>query len=433
MPIYDPAEVMPREELTKLQSERLVNTVKRVYENVAPYREKMDIAGVRPEDIRSIEDIVKLPFTSKTDLRDNYPYGLFAVPLKDVVRVHASSGTTGKQIVVGYTREDLKLWGNVMARTLSAGGITSEDIGQCSYGYGLFTGGLGGNIGCETIGCVTIPASTGNTSRQVTILQDFMPTFILCTPSYALTLAEYIEENNIPLENLHLKVGFFGAEPWTEGMRAAIERRLNLEAYDIYGLSEVIGPGVGYECSCHNGLHISEDHFYLEIVDPDTGEVLPDGEMGEVVFTCLTKQALPFIRYRTHDIGAKIPGDCPCGRTLVRLSKLAGRSDDMLIIRGVNVFPTQIEDVLTKIDGIAPHYQVIVDRKDNKDSLTVLTELNADKFTDEVKKLEELHELIRIRLESTLGIGVRVKLMAPKSLQRSEGKAVHVIDNRKYD
>ncbi len=433
MPMYDPAETMPRGELKALQSKLLADIVKRIYKNVEPYRKKMDRAGVHPEDIKGIEDLVKLPFTNKQDLRDNYPYGLFAVPMDEIVRVHASSGTTGKQIVVGYTRDDLKIWGDVMARALVAGGITRTDIGQNCYGYGLFTGGLGGHIGCETIGCLTIPASTGNTRRQVTILQDLQPTFILCTPSYALTLAEYIEENNIPLESLHLKSGFFGAEPWTEGMRAAIERRLNLKAFDLYGLSEIIGPGVGYECSCHNGMHISEDHFYIEIVDPDTGEQLPDGQAGEIVFTCLTKQALPFIRYRTHDIGSRIPGECACGRTFVRMSKPVGRSDDMLIIRGVNVFPSQVEDVLTHIEGIAPHYQMIIDRKDNKDSVTVLTELDAGHFTDEVKKLEELHAAIRTMLESALGIAVTVRIVSPKSLQRSEGKAVHVVDNRKYD
>jgi len=433
MPIYDKAETLPLEELKKLQSERLVSVVKRVYENMAPYKERMDACGVKPEDIKSIDDLSKLPFTNKQDLRDYYPYGLFAVPREDIVRIHASSGTTGKQIVVGYTRNDLDLWGNVMARTLSAGGVTKADVGHISYGYGLFTGGLGGHLGSETLGCLTVPAGTGNTRRQVTFMQDMQATFVLMTPSYALTVAEFIEDNNIPIESFALKSGFFGAEPWTEGMRKSIEKRLNLEAFDIYGLSEVIGPGVGFECECHNGLHINEDHFFLEIIDPVTGEVLPDGEQGEIVFSCLTKEALPLLRYRTHDIGCRIPGECACGRTLIRMSKPAGRSDDMLIIRGVNVFPSQIEEVLTRIQGIAPHYQIIVDRVNNKDSITVHAELDAAHFTDEVKVLEALQNRIRIQIESTLGIGVRVKLVAPRSLPRTEGKAVHVVDNRKYD
>ncbi len=430
--IYNPeAETMPLDKLRALQSERLIETVKRVYEKVPAYKKKFDEAGVKPEDIKSIDDLHKLPFTYKQDLRDNYPYGLFAVPMEDIVRIHASSGTTGKQTVVGYTRNDLKIWGEVMARTIGAGGVTKKDIGHISYGYGLFTGGLGGHIGSETIGCTTIPASTGNTARQVTILQDFKPTFILCTPSYALTIAEYMAEHGITKENLSLKYGFFGAEPWTRGMQQEIESRLGIECFDIYGLSEIIGPGVAYECQAHSGLHVNEDHFVLEIIDPNTGEVLPDGEKGEVVFTCITKEALPLIRYRTHDVGYKITEPCACGRTSVRIGKLLGRSDDMLIIRGVNVFPSQIEGVLVTLDEVAPHYQLIVDRIDNKDKLTVLVEMTEENFTDEVRKIEAMAAKIRKEIENVLGISVNVRLVAPKTITRFEGKAVRVIDNRK--
>ncbi len=430
--IYNPeAECMPREKLAALQSERLVSTVKRVYEKVPAYKKKFDDAGVKPEDIKSVKDLSKLPFTYKQDLRDNYPYGLFAVPMDEIVRIHASSGTTGKQTVVGYTRNDLKIWGEVMARTIGAGGVTSKDIGHISYGYGLFTGGLGGHIGSETIGAATIPASTGNTARQVTILQDFKPTFLLCTPSYALTIAEYMAQHGITKDNLCLKYGFFGAEPWTRGMQTEIENRLGIECFDIYGLSEIIGPGVAYECQAHNGLHVSEDHFILEIIDPKTGEVLPEGEKGELVFTCITKEALPLIRYRTHDVGYVIKEPCACGRTCVRIGKLLGRSDDMLIIRGVNVFPSQIEGVLTTIDEIAPHYQIIVDRIDNRDMLTVLVEMTEENFTDEVRKIESMAAKIKKEIENVLGISVNVRLVAPQTITRFEGKAVRVVDNRK--
>jgi phenylacetate-CoA ligase len=425
------AETLPREKLRELQSRRLIATVKRVYENNQAYKKKFDDAGIKPGDVRSVDDLKHLPFTYKQDLRDNYPFGLFSAPMDEVVRIHASSGTTGKQTVVGYTKSDMEVWGEVMARTIGAGGVTRKDIGHISYGYGLFTGGLGGNLGSETIGCATIPASTGNTKRQVMILQDFKPTFILCTPSYALTLAEYIEENNIPKEQFALKYGFFGAEPWTEAMRAEIERRLHLEAFDIYGLSEVIGPGVAYECQAHKGLHVSEDHFIPEIIDPDTGEVLPDGEKGELVFTCITKEALPLIRYRTRDVAAIIKGDCPCGRTHLRMTKPAGRTDDMLIIRGVNVFPSQVESVLLEIDGIGPHYQMVVERNGNLDSLTIHVELSESSFTGEVRKLEALRGEISKAINSTLGIAADIKLADPKSIERFEGKAKRVIDKRK--
>lgn len=424
------AETMPREQLKQLQSERLCEMVKRVYEKVPFYRAKFDEIGLCPEDIKSIDDLKKLPFTNKQDLRDNYPFNLFAVPMDEVVRIHASSGTTGKQTVVGYTRKDLELWGEVMARTLGAGGVTKSDIGHISYGYGLFTGGLGGNLGSETIGCATIPASTGNTRRQVTIMQDFKPTFILMTPSYGLTVAEYLDENNISPESLSLRCGFFGAEPWTEEMRREIEKRLNLKAYDIYGLSEVIGPGVAYECECQNGLHVNEDHFYLEIIDPDTLEPVPDGTEGEIIFTCMTKQALPLVRYRTHDVGVRMPGQCECGRTFVRMVKPSGRTDDMLIIRGVNVFPSQIESVLMNMEGIAPFFQMIVEREGNLDKLTVLVELTEEAFTDEVRKLEALNRQVSESIHSVLGISAKVKLVEPRSIERFEGKAKRVIDKR---
>lgn len=424
------AETMPREQLKALQSERLCAMVKRVYEKIPLYRKRFDEIGLKPEDIKSIDDISKLPFTTKQDLRDNYPFGLFAVPMEEVVRIHASSGTTGKQTVVGYTENDMKLWGEVMARTLGAGGITSSDIGHISYGYGLFTGGLGGGLGSETIGCATIPASTGNTRRQVTILQDFKPSFILATPSYALTIAEFMEQNGISKEDISLKAGFFGAEPWTESMRKEIEQRLGLKAYDIYGLSEVIGPGVAYECECQHGLHVNEDHFYLEIINPETGEPVPDGVEGEIVFTCMTKEALPLIRYRTRDVGMRIPGECECGRSFVRMVKPAGRTDDMLIIRGVNVFPSQIESVLVDMDGIAPFFQMIVEREGNLDKLIVLVELNEDAFTDEVRKLEAISKRVTDAIHSVLGISAKVKLVEPKSIERFEGKAKRVIDKR---
>ncbi len=429
--MYNPeVESMPREELKKLQSERLINTVKKVYENVPMYRDRFDEMKIKPEDIKSIDDLVKLPFTYKQDLRDHYPYGLFACSMDDVVRIHASSGTTGKQTVVGYTKNDMEIWGEVMARTLGGGSVTKSDIGHISYGFGLFTGGLGGSIGSETVGCATIPASVGNTARQITILQDFNPTFLLCTPSYALTLAEYMQENNVDPSTLSLKAGFFGAEPWTESMRKEIEKKLNLKAYDIYGLSEVIGPGVAYECQCQCGLHVAEDHFFLEIIDPVTEKPVPDGTEGEIVFTCITKEALPLIRYRTRDIGMRIPGECECGRTSIRMVKPSGRTDDMLIIRGVNVFPSQIETVLMGIEGASPFFQMVVEREGNLDTLTVLVEMTEEMFSDEIRVLEQEKRKIRSAIQSMLGISADVKLVAPKGITRFEGKAVRVIDKR---
>ena len=424
-------ECMAPEQKRALQSERLVKLAKYVYDNVAPYRQKMDEAGVKPEDIKSLEDITKLPFTNKQDLRDNYPYGLFAVPMKEVSRIHASSGTTGKQTVVGYTKADIQVWNECMARSLTAAGADEDSIVHVAYGYGLFTGGLGAHYGVEEIGATVIPASTGNTARQLTILQDFKPDIIMCTPSYALHLAEEMEAMGIKKEDIYLKAGFFGAEPWSEEMRKGIEKGLGVRALDIYGLSEIMGPSVGCECWEQNGLHIQDDHFFVEIIDPDTGEPMPEGESGEVVITTLTKEALPLIRYRTHDISRIIPGKCACGRTTVRLDRITGRSDDMLIIRGVNVFPSQIESVLLEVGQTTPNYLIVVDRVNNSDTMEVQVEVSPELFSDEVKGLENLANKIKARLASVLGLSVKLKLVEPKTLPRSEGKAKRVIDNRK--
>ena len=424
-------ECMNAEEMRALQSDRLQKTVQRVYANTPFYKQKFDEMGISPDDIKSIDDITKLPFTVKQDLRDHYPYGLFACPMDEVVRIHASSGTTGKQTVVGYTKNDITIWSEVMARTMAAGGVTRADIGHISYGYGLFTGGLGGHYGSEYLGAATIPVSVGNTRRQIQIMQDFMPTFICCTPSYALYLAEAMEEAGVDAGSLSLRCGFFGAEPWTDDMRKEIERRLQLKAFDIYGLSEIMGPGVAFECEAQNGLHVNEDHFYIEIIDKDTLEPVEDGVLGEIVFTCISKEALPLIRYRTRDIGTIMKGTCSCGRTLVKMSKPKGRTDDMLIIRGVNVFPSQVESVLLGLGMTSPYYMLIVDRVDTLDTLEIQVELSEETFSDEVKKLEALTKKIRSAIESTLGIAARVKLVEPKSIQRFEGKAIRVIDNRK--
>ncbi len=425
-------ESIDKSTLRALQSDRLKQTVIRIYNNVSLYREKMDAIGLSPLDIKGIEDLHLLPFTYKQDLRDAYPYGMFAVPMDEVVRLHASSGTTGKQTVVGYTRNDLKLWGDVMARTLSAGGVTPSDIGHISYGYGLFTGGLGAHAGSETIGSATVPVSVGNTKRQIQILRDFGCTFICCTPSYALYLAESLEEMGIDPTLLPLKAGFFGAEPWTENMRREIESRLDLTSRDIYGLSEIIGPGVSYECECQNGLHINEDHFIPEIIDPVTEEPLPDGMFGELVFTCVTKEALPLIRYRTRDITTLDHSSCACGRTLVRMLKPAGRTDDMLIIRGVNIFPSQVESVLLEYGGLSPYYLLVVDRINNLDTLEVQVELSDTAFSDEVRKLESLRASIQKGIEATLGVAARITLVEPRSLTRYEGKSQHILDKRKF-
>lgn len=424
-------ECMPREELRRVQSERLINTVKRIYHNVPFYRAKMQKQGIEVGDIKSVDDLKKLPFTYKQDLRDNYPYGLFAVPMSEIVRIHASSGTTGKQTVVGYTRRDIDTWSEVMARTLTSAGANKESIIQVAYGYGLFTGGLGAHYGAERVGASVIPISGGNTSRQLQIMRDFGTTHLACTPSYALYLAEALEEAGVKKGDLKLKAGVFGAEPWSENMRKEIEDRLGILAIDIYGLSEIIGPGVASECYCKAGMHIQEDHFIPEIIDPETEEVLPPGEKGELVFTTITKEGLPLIRYRTRDLTVLNADVCECGRTFMRMNKVTGRSDDMLIIRGVNVFPSQIESVLLEIGETAPHYLLIVDRKDNLDILEIQVEMTPGLFSDEVKKLEEIEGKIRKGIESTLGINAKIRLVEPKTIERSEGKAKRVIDKRK--
>ncbi len=424
-------ECMDREALKKLQSERLCCQVKRMYENVELFRNRMDELGLKPEDIHGVEDLHKLPFSYKQDLRDYYPYGLFAVPMKDIVRVHASSGTTGKQIVVGYTKHDLDMWADCVARQLYAVGADENDFVQVSYGYGLFTGGLGAHGGVEKIGATVIPTSSGNTKRQIQTMIDFGSTVLCCTPSYALYLAETIEEMGVK-DQLKLKAGIFGAEPWTEEMRRALEEKLGIKAYDIYGLSEIMGPGVSYECEEQQGMHVCEDMFIPEIIDPDTGEVLPEGESGELVFTTITKEGFPVIRYRTRDICSLNYEKCACGRTHVRMNKPTGRSDDMLIIRGVNVFPSQIEEVLMKIgENITPNYMIIVGRENNTDTLEVQVEMSDAFFCDDIKSIEKLERRIKDQLRSTLGLGAVVRLVNPKSLQRSEGKAKRVIDTRK--
>ncbi len=425
-------ETLPRVGLESVQLIRLQKLVARVYKTVAPYREKMDAAGVKPEDIKSLADLTKLPFTVKEDLRDNYPFGLFTVPMDQVVRVHASSGTTGKPTVVGYTKKDIKTWSGLMARALTCAGATAKDMVHNAYGYGLFTGGLGAHYGIERLGATVIPVSGGNTKRQITIMQDFKSSVLLATPSYALNLAETMEGLGVDPKSLSLRVGVFGAEPWSENMRDEVERKLDIKAVDIYGLSEVIGPGVAMQClEGEKGLHIFEDHFLPEIIDPDTGEVLPPGEKGELVFTTLTKEAFPIIRYRTKDITRLLYDECACGRTFVRMEKVTGRTDDMLIIRGVNVFPSQVEHVLMGTEGVEPHYQIVVNREGNMDTMSVEVEVSEDIFSDEIKTLESLTKRIQVDIKDMLGVTCRVKLVEPKTIQRSEGKAQRVIDNRK--
>ncbi|MGL1931917.1 MAG: phenylacetate--CoA ligase [Desulfotalea sp.] len=425
-------ETLPRQGLESIQTSRLKKLVARVYDTVAPYREKMDAAGVKPSDINNLDDLAKLPFTVKDDLRDNYPFGLFAVPMDQVVRVHASSGTTGKSTVVGYTQNDITLWSNIMARALSCAGADHKDMIQNAYGYGLFTGGLGAHYGIEKLGATVIPVSGGNTKKQITIMEDFKPSVLLATPSYALNLAEAMEGLGVKSENLSLRVGVFGAEPWSENMREEVERKLNIRAVDIYGLSEIMGPGVAMEClESDCGMHIFEDHFLPEIIDPDTGEVLPPGEKGELVFTTLTKEAFPLIRYRTKDISRLIYDKCACGRTFVRMEKVTGRTDDMLIIRGVNVFPSQVEHVLMGVEGVEPHYQIVVDRVGNLDTMSVQVEVSDELFSDEIRVLEKLTARIQREIKDLLGVTCKVLLVSPKTIQRSEGKAQRVIDNRK--
>ncbi len=425
-------ETLPREELETLQSERLKEVVQRVYDKVPYYRGQMDKAKVKPDDIRGIQDLHKLPFTTKEDLRLNYPFGMFTVPLEDIVRVHASSGTTGKPTVVGYTRKDIDTWAELMARALASAGTHKNDMVHNAYGYGLFTGGLGAHYGAEKLGATVIPISGGNTKRQIMIMQDFGSTVLLCTPSYALNLAEVISEMDIDPSSLKLKVGIFGAEPWSENMKQEIEKKLSLDAIDIYGLSEVIGPGVSCECiEGKQGLHIYEDHFLAEIINPETGEALPHGEMGELVFTTVTKEAFPIIRYRTKDLTKLMTEPCACGRTFNRMQRITGRTDDMLIIRGVNIFPSQVEHILMSIDEVEPHYQIIVDRRGALDVMDVQVEVRETTFSDKIKELEKIKTRIEKEIKDYLGVSCSVKLVEPKTIQRSEGKAKRVIDQRK--
>ncbi|HZL10057.1 MAG TPA: phenylacetate--CoA ligase [Prolixibacteraceae bacterium] len=424
-------ECASREEMRAVQTERLKETVNRIYHNVPSYRQKMQEAGLVPNDIQSIDDLSKLPFTVKTDLRDNYPFGMFTVPMSEIVRIHASSGTTGKPTVVGYTRKDLNTWAEVVTRTLCMAGVHRDDIVQIAYGYGLFTGGLGLHYGCENLGASVIPISGGNTDKQLQLMQDFGTSVIACTPSYSLYLAEELEAAGIKKEDLKLRIGIFGAEPWTENMRREIETKLGIKAIDIYGLSEIIGPGVSCECEHQVGMHINEDHFIPEIIDPISLQPLPAGEIGELVFTTITKEGIPLIRYRTRDLTRLNYEKCVCGRTLVRMEKCKGRSDDMLIIRGVNVFPSQIESVLLEMSETAPHYLLIVDREGNLDTLKLMVEVQEQFFSDEIRQLEALRKKITHKLQSTLGISVDVKLVEPKTIERTAGKAKRVIDNRK--
>ena len=432
MPYFDEKnETLSEEQLRKLQSERLRETVRRSYENVECFRRRMDEAGIRPDDVRGVEDLGKLPFSYKSDLRDYYPYGLFAVPMEQVVRLHASSGTTGRRIVVGYTENDLSMWEECIARMLTAIGVGKADVVQISFGYGLFTGGFGVHGGAQRVGATVIPISSGNTQNQIRTMIDFGATVLCCTPSYAMYLAEEIEKLGVR-DRLKLRVGVFGAEPWSEKMRAEIEAKLGIKAYDIYGLSEVMGPGVACECPEQSGMHVWEDHFLVEIIDPDTGRQLPPGESGELVFTSLTKEAFPVIRYRTRDVCRLIPERCRCGRTHIRMAKPAGRTDDMLIIRGVNVFPSQIEEVLLAVSGgeITPNYRIVVDRVNNTDTFEVEVEMSESFFSDNVRMIETFERRITEQLRSTLGIGAKVRLVNPNSLERSEGKAKRVLDLR---
>ena len=423
-------ECAPREQILAMQNEKLVKQVQHVWEHVPYYRKKMEEKGVRPEDIKSVADLHKLPFLSKKDLRNAYPYGMLAVPLKDCVRIHSTSGTTGKRVIAYYTQHDIDLWEDCCARAIMAAGGTAEDVCQISYGYGLFTGGAGVDGGSHKVGCLTVPASSGNTERQVMFIMDLKASILCCTPSYAAYLGESMKEMGYKPEDIPLKIGIFGAEAWSEEMRRDIEATLGIKAYDIYGLTEISGPGVAFECSAQHGMHINEDHFLVETIDPDTGEVLPEGSQGELVFTALDKQAFPMLRYRTRDICTLTREPCSCGRTHVRMLKLKGRSDDMLIIRGVNVFPSQIETVLLN-NGYAANYQIIVDRVNNTDTLDAKVEMTPQMFTDNVGEIDERRKALADGIKDILGIRAKVSLVAPKSIERSEGKAVRVIDRRK--
>lgn len=423
-------ECMSRDEMHNLQSERLRKLVTRVYHNTPFYRTKMQELDITPDDIKTIEDIVKLPFTTKQDLRDNYPYGLFAVPMSEIIRLHASSGTTGNPTVVGYTRKDLSIWSEALARCLTSYGATRNDIFSVAYGYGLFTGGLGMHYGVENLGATVIPMSSGNTAKQIQLMRDFGPTALACTPSYALYIAESIAKSKIDLSELKLRIGIFGAEPWTDNMRREIEAKLNIKAYNVYGLSEIMGPGVSHECEYQNGSHIIEDHFYPEIVDPESFEPLPYGQQGELVFTTLTKEGLPLLRYRTKDLCSLTDEICACGRTNVRMSRIIGRSDDMLIIRGVNVFPSQIESVILSLEEFEPHYMLYIDRINNLDILQVHVEVREEFYGDDISSIIKLKKKVEHALQSVLGLGVDVKIVEPQSIPRSEGKACRVVDNR---
>lgn len=425
-------ESMPLDKLKELQLERMKWSLKHAYDNVPFYKESFDEFGFNPDNFNSLDDMKNVPFLTKQNMRDNYPFGLFAVPIKDVVRVHSSSGTTGNATVVGYTKNDIEVFSEVVARSLSSFGLDNNDIIQVAYGYGLFTGGLGLHYGVEKLGALTVPISGGNTDRQLMLIKDFKSTAIACTPSYALNIADHIENNNFEfnIKDTNLKIGIMGAEPWTDAMRKEIEERLGIDAYDIYGLSEVIGPGVSAECKEKSGLHIFEDHFYVEIIDPETGEVLPEGEKGEIVYTSLTKQACPVIRYRSRDITKLYRDNCSCGRTMVKMERVTGRSDDMLIIRGVNVFPSQIETVLMGVEETKPHYQIVVDRIGTMDSLEIKVEVDESIFSDELKVLSRLSAKIKDKIRSVLGVSAKITLVEPQTIARSEGKAVRVIDKR---
>ncbi len=424
-------ETLPRKQLEQIQIERLQSALNRAYKNVPFYHRIFEQQGIVPEKIGSVADLAHIPFTTKEDLRNNYPYGMFAVPLRDIVRIHASSGTTGKPIVVGYSVNDMRHWAEVVARIMAAGGVTKEDIVQIAFNYGLFTGGFGLHSGAETIGATVIPASSGNSRRQIIIMKDYRTTALVCTPSYALYLAEVMGEMEIRKEQLALRVGLFGGEPCSENMRVEIEQKLDLSATDNYGLSEIMGPGVAGECQEKDGLHLAEDHFIAEIIDPDTGQVLPYGEQGELVLTTLTKEAFPMIRYRTHDITRLNPEPCRCGRSHLRMERVRDRTDDMLIIRGVNVYPSQVESVLTEIEGTSPHYQIVVDRKGPLDELEILVEVKEGFFFDEMKRLRSFKEEIEEKMESALGVSGKIKLVEPKTLERNAGKAQRVVDRRK--
>ena len=425
-------ECAPREVIRDIQNKKLVEQVRHVWDHVPYYRALMEKKGVTPEDIRSIDDLYKLPFIAKADLRESYPYGLLGVPLRDCVRIHSTSGTTGKRVVAFYTKGDLDLWSDCCARAIAAAGGTEEDVCQISYGYGLFTGGMGLHGGSEKLGCLTIPTSSGNTERQIMFIQDLKTTILCCTPSYAAYLAETMKEMGLTPEDIPLKAGIFGAEAWTEEMRHSIEETLGIKAYDIYGLTELSGPGVAYECSAQDGMHINEDHFIAEIIDPKTGETLPEGAEGELVFTSLDKKAFPLLRYRTRDICSLTREKCSCGRTFVRMQKPKGRTDDMLIIRGVNVFPSQIETVLMKL-GYPANYQIVVDRVNNTDTFDVLVEMTPEMFTDDMAEVTRRRKELGEALKSMLGIRANIRLVAPKTITRSEGKAVRVIDRRKLN